>query len=135
MEEQKFTPELINECIASIESLKKQEAALKEKRFKAENWLFEALKINKDQKGTQSFENANYKVSFKKNFDVKIDTEILGQILKTHPEIDKNKLFRFKAEIVAKEFSIASDEIKTALIPCMTTKANKPTVEIFTKES
>lgn len=135
MEEQKITPELINACIASIDTLKKQEDELKKKRFKAEEWLFNALKINKEQKGNQSFENETYKVSFKKNYDIKVDTEKLDKIVADHPEIDKTKLFRFKAEVVAKEYSAATEEIRTALVPCLTTKFNKPTIEITIKES
>lgn len=135
MEEQKITPELINACIASIASIKAQEAELKNKRIKAETWLFSALKINQEQKGTQSFENETYKVSFKKNFDMKVDITMLNDIVAKHPEIDKDKLFRFKAEVNAKEYSSTTDEIRAALVPCITTKFNKPTVEIAIKES
>ena len=93
------------------------------------------MKINQEQKGTQSFENETYKVSFKKNFDMKVDIAMLNDIVAKHPEIDKDKLFRFKAEVNAKEYSSTTDEIRAALVPCITTKFNKPTVEIAIKES
>lgn len=134
MEEQKITPELINACIASIASIKAQEAELKDKRYKAETWLFAALKINHEQKGTQIFENETYRVSFKKNLDMKVDIDALNSIVAKHPEIEKDKLFRFKAEVVAKEYKSISEEVRNLLVPCITTKANKPTVEITIKE-
>ena len=127
------TDSLINKCITDITEIKRQEEELKQRRFKAEKWLFDALSIKAEQKGTQYFENETFKVSFKKNFDVKVDP-ILDDIVGKHPEIDKNKLFRTKVEVVAKEYSAADESIKNFLIPCITTKANKPTVEIIRKE-
>lgn len=133
-EETRPTDSLINKCITDITEIKRQEEELKQRRFKAEKWLFDALSIKAEQKGTQHFENETFRVSFKKNFDVKVDPVLLDDIVRKHPEIDKNKLFRTKVEVVAKEYSAADESIKNFLIPCITTKANKPTVEIIRKE-
>lgn len=128
------TKTLINQCIRSIDDLKKQEDELKAKRIKAETWLMETLKVNPADKKTESFENETFKVSFKKNVDTKVDYDKLIQIKAEHKDIDISGLFRFKAEVAAKGYNAATDEVKTLLAPALTTKANKPQIEIIYKE-
>lgn len=128
------TKTLVNQCIRSIDDLKKQEDELKAKRIKAETWLMETLKVNPADKKTESFENETFKVSFKKNVDTKVDYDKLIQIKAEHKDIDISGLFRFKAEVAAKNYNAASDDVKVLLAPALTTKANKPQIEIIYKE-
>ena len=128
------TKTLVNQCIRSIDDIKRQEDELKAKRIKAETWLMETLKVNPADKKTESFENETFKVSFKKNVDTKVDYDKLIQIKAEHKDIDLSTLFRFKAEVAAKGYNAATDEVKTLLAPALTTKANKPQIEIIYKE-
>ncbi|MBQ5391223.1 MAG: hypothetical protein IIU44_02515 [Spirochaetales bacterium] len=128
------TKTLVNQCIRSIDDIKRQEDELKAKRIKAETWLMETLKVNPADKKTESFENETFKVSFKKNVDTKVDYDKLIQIKAEHKDIDLSTLFRFKAEVAAKGYNAATDEVKALLAPALTTKANKPQIEIIYKE-
>ena len=128
------TKTLVNQCIRSIDDIKRQEDELKAKRIKAETWLMETLKVNPADKKTESFENETFKVSFKKNVDTKVDYDKLIQIKAEHKDIDISGLFRFKAEGAAKNYNAASDDVKVLLAPALTTKANKPQIEIIYKE-
>ena len=128
------TKTLVNQCIQSINDIKRQEEELKAKRFKAETWLMDTLKVNPADKKTESFENETFKVSFKKNVDTKVDYDKLIQIKAEHKDIDLSTLFRFNAEVAAKGYNAATDEVKALLAPALTTKANKPQIEIIYKE-
>ena len=128
------TKELINQCIRSIGDLKAQEDELKAKRIKAETWLMEQLAIDPTDKKVQTFENETFKVSFKKNVDTKVDYDKLIEIKSEHKDIDITQLFRFKAEVAAKNYNAASEDVKAILAPALTTKANKPQIEITYKE-
>lgn len=128
------TRELVSRCIRSIKDLKTQEDEIRAKRIKAENWLMQTLAVKADVKGNESFENDEVKVTFSKNIDTKVNYDKLLEIRAQNKDLDYASLFRFKAEVNAKAFNNTTEDVRLILAPAITTKANKPTVEINYKE-
>lgn len=106
-----------------------------ERRRSIEAELEKELKITDDWEGSYTMKEGIYKVVIKRAFAKKVDTEKLQEIA------NKNgwqsllvSLFRWKAEVDAKAWKNAPDEVTNVLAQAITTTPGKVSFKIEEEE-
>lgn len=105
-----------------------------DQRRKAEDDLIEALKLSKNEEGTQNVKREGFAIKVTNRFNRKVDGDKL-QALALEAGIDHDVLqglFRWKPELSLTAWKAASPTITSALADAITTTAGRPSVAIET---
>ena len=130
-----FTDESREDIIATlryIQDLKDQEAGLKAKRQEAEKWLMGALGYDPTTEGTVHFGDEDNFVTFEVGRTYKVDTDKLEELVQENQISGEtaDKVFRWKADVNAKEWKSLDEDAKTILAQAVTTKTDSPSIKI-----
>lgn len=115
---------------------KAEEAAAINRRRVVEDELIKLYGVNCEQEGSANIDQGQYKVKIVNRLNRKIDAEKL-QELAAESGLDHSTvaaLFRWKPELNLTAWKSASDEVKSAFAPAITTTAGRPSFSIEQKE-
>ena len=106
----------INELVKELYEAKQNEATAKSIRMSIEAALAQAIGVPEDWEGTKTNAVGEYKVTLTRKMNVKIDAARLRELAIINniaPALDT--CFRWKPEIVKKEWDKADDGVRTKL--------------------
>ena len=115
---------------------KEAERKAQEKRREIEDAIGRLAKLPADLDGTERLEADGWEIKVVGRIDRKVDTDALQDLAREAGLTDHlPALFRWKAEINAKAWERAADNITRPLTGAITTKPGRPSFTITKKES
>lgn len=114
------------EIINALYEAKQQEAAARERRMELEAQLAEAIGVPDDWEGSKTRQAEGYKVVCTRKMNHRIDADKLKQIaMDNFLGMVVEQCFRWKPEIIKREWDAESEEHKRLFAPAITTTPGK----------
>lgn len=126
----------ITDLAAEWAAAKEAERAAIEKRRELEDEIARLMKLPEVLEGTERLDADGWEIKVVGRIDRKVDTDALQDLAREAGLTDHlPALFRWKAEINAKAWDRAADDITRPLTGAITTKPGRPSFTITKKES
>ena len=126
----------ITDLAAEWAAAKETERAAIEKRRELEDEIARIMKLPEVLDGTERLDVDGWEIKVVGRIDRKVDTDALQDLAREAGLTDHlPALFRWKAEINAKAWDRAADDITRPLTGAITTKPGRPSFTITKKES
>lgn len=110
---------------------KRLEKEATDSRRLIEDQLFKELNLPEVMEGTKSWQSDGYKTKVTYRLNKKIDADLLQEVAAENGLLEHlGQLFRWKPEIVKKEWDAAAPEITRALEVAITTSVGRPSFSI-----
>lgn len=126
----------ITDLAAEWSAAKEDERKATEKRREIEDAIGRLMKLPEVLEGTERLDVEGWEIKVVGRIDRKVDTDALQDLAREAGLTDHlTALFRWKAEINAKAWDRAADDITRPLTGAITTKPGRPSFTITKKES
>jgi hypothetical protein len=114
---------------------KDQENQAKESRQQIEDWLSDQYELNETGEGTSTFKDSGYTVKVVQRMYRKVDSEKVQQIAEEKGLQDHIPyLFRYKAEIDAKNWKNSGADVTEPFLDAITTTPGRPSFKVTEEE-